>query len=280
MDVSPRLLQHLVTIAVDLLRLCAWLVLLLVIFAPVERLWPLHRQKLFRKNFGSDLVYYFLSGFAPKLLLILPLSLVAAGVHRLAAGGLYPWVAAMPAGIRFLAATGVGEIGFYWGHRWSHEIPLLWRFHSLHHSAEEIDWLVSSRAHPIDMVFTRLCGLVPMYLLGLAQPMGNSVDLVPVLVTLAGTVWGFFIHANVNWRFGWLERIVSSPHFHHWHHTNDGPECINKNYAPMLPWVDQMFGTLYLPKRAWPLKYGTDTQLAPSVAGQLLEPLAPRASTY
>ncbi len=128
------------------------------------------------------------------------------------------------------------------------------------------------------MVFTRLCGLVPMYVLGLAQPLGDSADLVPVLVTLAGTVWGFFIHANVSWRFGWLERIVSSPAFHHWHHTNDGPECVNKNFAPMLPWIDQCFGTFYLPKGKWPSKYGSDSAVAPGIGAQLLDPVTGRLS--
>ena len=267
MDIQARLLQHLASVGVDLLRLCAWLAILAAIFVPAERIWPLRRQQVLRKSLATDLAYYFLSGIAPKLLLIVPLSLLAAAVHRVAGDGLYPWMADLPFGLRFLAAIVVGETGFYWGHRWSHQIPLLWRFHVVHHSAEELDWLVSSRAHPVDMVFTRLCGLVPMYVLGLAQPLGNSMDLVPVLVTLTGTVWGFFIHANVSWRFGWLERLVSSPAFHHWHHTNDGPECLNKNFAPMLPWIDQAFGTFYLPKGKWPAKYGTDTVVAEGSAG-------------
>ena len=139
----------------------------------------------------------------------------------------------------------VGEFGSYWGHRWSHQIPLLWRFHAKNHSAEEIDWLVNSKAHPVDMAFTRLCGLVPMYLLGLAQPAGNSLDPVPVIVTITGTMWGFFIHSNIKWRFGFLEVLLSSPAFHHWHHTNDNPSVINKNFSSMLPWVDKCFGTFY-----------------------------------
>jgi hypothetical protein len=70
-----------------------------------------------------------------------------------------------------------------------------------------------------------------MYLLGLAQPVANHLDLVPIYITVPGTFWGFFIHANLKWRFGLLELLVSSPAFHHWHHTNDGPERINKNYT-------------------------------------------------
>ena len=263
----------LVTFALDLLRLCIWLVFLLVIFATVEKFWALHRQKLFRKSFGTDLIYYFLSGFVPKLLLLLPLTLIATTLHHYIGGGYYAWIGGLPLWARISGAMVVGEIGSYWGHRWSHEIPLLWRFHAIHHSAEEIDWLVNSRAHPFDMLFIRLCGLVPMYALGLAQPMGNRVDLVPALVTVVGTIWGFFIHANVNWRFGWLEWFFSTPAFHHWHHTNDMPEHCNKNYAAMLPWVDKFFGTFYLPKQAWPAKYGIDAPTPASLQAQLIEPL-------
>jgi len=60
----------------------------------------------------------------------------------------------------------VNDFGAYWGHRASHHIPFLWRFHAIHHSAEHMDWLVNTRAHPVDMVFTRLSGLVPVYRAG------------------------------------------------------------------------------------------------------------------
>jgi len=250
--------------------------LLLLIFVPLERLWPERAQKVWRKAFRHDVIYFFLSGTVPKLLMVIPLSMLAAAVHRLAAGGgFYGWAADLPAGVRLAAAMVVAEIGFYWGHRWSHEIPLLWRFHAIHHAAEELDWLVSTRAHPIDLVFTRLCGFVPIYVLGLARPLGSTVDWAPAVVALTGTVWGFFVHANIHWRLGWLEQIISSPGFHHRHHANDGPEVLNKNFAPLLPWVDRVFGTLYLPGHKLPVKYGTETKMAPTLAGQLFDPLGP-----
>jgi sterol desaturase/sphingolipid hydroxylase (fatty acid hydroxylase superfamily) len=281
MGLESSLLQSLLSLAVDMVRLLVWLVLLLSILAPLEKRWALHPQKLFRRAFGTDLVYYFLSGLLPKLLLILPISLMAAGIHRTVPLGWYSRVAELPMGIRFLAAVVVGDIGAYWGHRWSHEIPFLWRFHSVHHGAEEIDWLVNSHAHPVDMVFTRICGLFPLYLLGLIQPMSNSLDIVPVLFTLVVTVWGFFIHANIRWRLGWLETLVSSPAFHHWHHTNDDAQSRNKNYSAMLPWVDRCFGTLYLPSQAWPVKYGTDSPSPSSLVEQLFRPFVPgKASAF
>jgi sterol desaturase/sphingolipid hydroxylase (fatty acid hydroxylase superfamily) len=253
-----------------------WLFVVAVLITPLERLWPVRHQKIFRKAYGHDLIYYFLSGLAPKVLFLLPLSGVAAMAHRVAPVEYYLWLGDQPVWLRGLLALIVSEFGAYWGHRWSHEIPLLWRFHALHHSAEEMDWLVNSRAHPVDLLFTKVCGLVPMYLLGLAQPFGNHPDVVPLLVVVIGMAWTFFIHANVKWRFGWLEWVISSPAFHHWHHTNDGPTVINKNYAAMLPWVDKLFGTFYLPKHM-PGKYGIDDPFPSTVPEQLLYPFTPPA---
>jgi sterol desaturase/sphingolipid hydroxylase (fatty acid hydroxylase superfamily) len=180
----------------------------------------------------------------------------------------------MPLEIRLLLAIIVGEFGGYWGHRWMHEFPVLWRFHAIHHSSREMDWLVNTRAHPLDIFFIRICGLVPIYLFGLAQPAGATADIVPLLYIVFGTIWSFVIHANLHWRFGWLERLVATPAFHHWHHTNDDPKYYDKNYAAIFPWIDKLFGTLYLPKGRWPKKYGIDESIAPSLAGQLLQPLA------
>lgn len=263
-------MQQLPAIAIEFLRLCVWLLLLMVIFVPLERIWGLHPQKVFRKTFLTDLGYYFLSSLLPKVLLVLPMAAIGWTLHRIMPAAIQNWAEAMPLGVRFAAAMIVGEIGFYWGHRWSHEIPFLWRFHAVHHSAEEMDWLVNTRAHPVDLVFTRLCGFVPMYSLGLAQPTTESVDLVPLMVILVGTVWGFFIHSNLRWRCGPLEWILSTPAFHHWHHTYR--EDVNKNYAAMLPFLDRVFGTHHLPL-AWPERYGTETAVESTMAGQVMAPL-------
>jgi len=257
--------------------LCIWLALLLIVFAPIEKIFGNRSQRKFRKFLGTDVFYYMVNGIVPNMLLTLFLTTLASGAHRLAPMAFYSSAAQMPVWLRLSLAFVVAEIGWYWGHRWSHEIPFLWRFHAVHHSADEMDWLVTAKAHPLDVFFTRLCATVPMYVLGLAQPVGNRVDLLPMVIALLTGFWAYFLHANVRWRFGWLEWLIATPVFHHWHHTNDGPEVIDRNYSAFFPWLDKCFGTLYLP-REWPKNYGSDTPVAPHLIDQLLDPLTPRDS--
>ncbi len=253
-----------------ILRLSLWLAILVVVFVPLERLFAVHPGKVLRKGIATDLGYYFLNSLLPALLLSVPAGLLGWAVHRAVPGGLLAATAALPLWARMIAGLVAGEVGYYWGHRWSHEIPFLWRFHAIHHSAEEVDFLVNTRAHPLDMVFSRFCSLVPMYVLGLAGPSVASGTAVPVTVVLVGTVWGFFIHANLRWRFGPLEWLVSTPAFHHWHHTLHRP--FNRNYASTLPWLDRIFGTHHLP-REWPEAYGIEAKVPDTLTEQLVHPL-------
>jgi sterol desaturase/sphingolipid hydroxylase (fatty acid hydroxylase superfamily) len=268
--------QHLLAFLMSGVRLCAWLLLLALIFLPLERLFGLRPQQIFRKSTAVDLGYYFINGLVPGLLLAVPLSLAALGAHALVPHSVQTTIAAWPIWVRILVGLVVGEIGFYWGHRWTHEIPFLWRFHSIHHGPENLYFLLSSRAHPLDNVFVRLCGLVPAYVLGVADPLTPTGSLVPVFIVLVATAWGFFIHSNVRWRLGPLEWVISTPAFHHWHHTVD--ENRDHNYASMLPWIDRIFGTYYLPRSQWPPAYGIEAKLPDSLGGQLLYPLRPPPS--
>ncbi len=86
-------------------------------------------------------------------------------------------------------------------------------------------------------------------------------------------LWGFFIHGNLRWRFGPLEWLISTPAFHHWHHTRT--EHINRNYSSTLPWLDWIFGTHYLPKE-WPDAYGIEARMPDSLSEQIAYPLLPR----
>lgn len=252
----------------EILRLSAWLLLLCAVFVPLERLVSVRRQAVFRAQYLTDLGYYALNSIFIGLVIGAPLVLMGAAVHQLIPRVVLDTIASWPAAVRLVLALLVGEIGFYWGHRMSHEIPLLWRFHSIHHSAEQIDFLTNTRGHPVDIVFTRMWGFIPVIALGLT---GDS-NMVTALVLVFGTLWGFFIHANVRWRFGFLEHVIATPFFHRWHHSDDRRR--DGNYAAMFPFVDHLFGTYRSPDH-WPTGYGIDAPMPASLAGQLLNPFVP-----
>ena len=157
----------------------------------------------------------------------------------------------------------------------THQFPLLWRFHSVHHDPKHVYFLISARAHPIDNAFIRLCGLIPIYILGFGAPQSVQGTLIATVIMLLVTFWGFFIHANVRWRFGPFEWLLATPVFHLWHHTLSGPR--DRNFASMLPVWDWLFGTSHLPD-TFPSDYGIDHPLPKSVVSQLVYPFVPPAS--
>ena len=53
-------------------RPSVWLIILVVIFVPLERVFAVHPQKVLRKGIVTDLGYYFLSSLLPALLLGAP----------------------------------------------------------------------------------------------------------------------------------------------------------------------------------------------------------------
>jgi sterol desaturase/sphingolipid hydroxylase (fatty acid hydroxylase superfamily) len=264
--------HHILAFLVGAGRLCVTLVLVTAIFAPLEHFFAVRRSRFFYKGWSINLGWFFLDGLALSILLGPPTALIAWGAHAIAPAAVTGAAAALPLWARMVAAMVVGEVGFYWGHRWSHEIPLLWRFHAVHHTAVPVSFLVNTRAHPVDLVFTRLCGLALLYATGLASPVGPNPTLIPAIVLFVGSLWSYFIHSNIKVRLGFLEEIISSPAFHHWHHTRDDHK--DHNYSSMVPVMDRIFGTFYLPG-SWPAEYGTDTCMPESVTGQLLQPFAP-----
>ena len=257
----------------QILQTAAQLAVFTAIFVPLERLFALRREQLLRKEWLNDVGYYFLNGLLLGSLLALPVAALSVGALHLVPDAVLDTARALPLWARIPLVMFVGDVGAYWGHRACHRFALLWRFHVIHHSATHIDWLVNNRAHPLELVVTRLFGLAPLFALGLAQTtVGDNA--MPVVLTVFLLFWGHVIHANVRWRFGWLEYLIATPAFHHWHHTNDDKR--NHNFAAVLPVVDMIFGTFYLPKH-FPTVYGADDELAPALWAQLIDPLMPPA---
>ena len=142
----------------------------------------------------------------------------------------------------------VTDIFQYWVHRIFHIHHYLWRFHSIHHSIQNMDWLAGSRIHFIDVFFTRSITYIPIYILGFSTLTFNVFIIFIAIHTV-------LIHANTNINFGFFKYIITTPQFHHWHHCKD-PKYYGKNFAVVFPFLDRIFGTYYLPNREWPSETG------------------------
>ena len=226
------------------------LIVYTLIFVPLERLFVrLPEQGVFRPGWRTDLTYFFVSSLLIQLLTIVTLRPAMIFFDWAVLPGVQGIVRALPSVLQFLSLLLMADFTQYWVHRAFHAIPLLWRFHAVHHSAEQMDWLAGSRLHLVDIAVTRGLTYVPIYLFGFGD---GPLFAYLVVVSAQAT----FIHANVRFDFGWVKWLVATPQFHHWHHAAER-EAIDKNFAVHLPMLDWLFGTMYLPGR-WPKAYGIE----------------------
>jgi sterol desaturase/sphingolipid hydroxylase (fatty acid hydroxylase superfamily) len=162
----------------------------------------------------------------------------------------YGCAARLPLWAQVLAALVAMDFVQYWLHRLFHRQALLWPFHAIHHSAEEVDWTTAYRFHPVNFAVYSAGALALIKLIGFA----------PVTFVVMGPinlVIGSLLHANLDWTFGPLRYVIASPVFHRWHHVKD-PKVHNRNFAPTFPVLDLMFGTFYMPKGELPADYGVE----------------------
>jgi len=173
-------------------------------------------------------------------------------------------VASQPVWLQVLELMLLADLVQYWVHRAFHRLPWLWRFHAIHHSIREMDWLAGSRLHLGDVVVTRALVVVPAFVLGFAEP-----ALYAWLVIIA--LHGVLNHVNLRFRLRFVEQLLVTPRFHHWHHAVSPPD---RNFAVHFPWLDRLFGTHHLPEARWPEELGIQGHPVPSgFAGQFIYPL-------
>ena len=238
---------------------------LFLLVVPFEKIFPRHKgQRIRRPHVGTDIAYLLAS---PALNVVTIAVAIAVGVASLAwipGLAIRPLVALIPPAAAPFVAVVLFDITTYWIHRWSHEVPILWRFHAVHHSTENLDWVSGFRAHPLDGAL-----LAPPFVFLIAA--GFNPELAGALAIIQ-LILGIFLHANVRWKWRPLHRILITPEFHHWHHTND-PRAIHSNYSVFLPLWDQIFGTYFMPWNRRPDRYGIDEHMPTGVVAQLRHPL-------
>ncbi|MBL9134006.1 MAG: sterol desaturase family protein [Verrucomicrobiaceae bacterium] len=220
------------------------------LFIPLETLFP-HREEqgIFRYEWREDLFYYLVSSMMVQVLTWLSFMPAQTLLAITSWSEFRAWVAALPFAVQFIAIMFLTDLVQYWVHRLFHRIPALWRFHAVHHSAQAMDWIAGARMHFFEILALRGTTVIPMIVLGFSQDAVNAYILVVYL-------YATFVHSNLGWKFGFLEKLLVTPRFHHWHHGIE-KEAIDVNFAVHFPILDKLFGTHHMPENGrWPDGYG------------------------
>lgn len=239
----------------------------LVVLVPLEKLFRRHDVPARRPGLGTDLTYLLAAPLLQGASVVAGVVVGVVSLGWLPGLALRPLVTAIPMGWRLVVGFVAFDLLLYWVHRLSHEVPVLWRFHAVHHSSRHLDWVAGARTHPLDGTFA-----APVFAFGLGA--GLPAEAVGAFAVFRA-VTGIWAHLNVRWRLRPLQRLVMTPEFHHWHHANE-PEALNTNYSVGLPVWDLAFGTWYMPSDRRPRRYGTDDAVPSGVIGQLVAPLRRR----
>ena len=237
-----------------------------MIFVLIEKMFPLYKkQPVFRFEWQTDFTHFIVNHFLVGLILLVVNFLI----HRLFSWAVFPVVQKTIQSLPFLLELAliilVADLVQYWTHRAYHEVPFLWRFHSVHHSTKVMDWMAGSRQHILELIVTRVGVLGALYVVGFSK---SVMDVYIIIVGFQAV----FNHANVSLPWGPLKYIIVTPDFHHWHHSSD-KEALDKNYAAHYAFLDYIFGTAVKSDKRFPDEYGVlGDYMPPGFVKQQLHP--------
>lgn len=185
--------------------------------------------------------------------------------------GLLRWVE-LPSPAGWVVAFVLLDVWMYVWHRLNHEMPLLWRFHRMHHSDMAMDVSTGVRFHTGEIVLSGIARLVVVPLLGISieQLLVYEAVMLPVVL---------LHHSNVRlprWLDYGLAWVIVSPAVHRVHHSHLPAET-NSNYGSVFPWWDWLFRSLRMRRDVENIVYGLDEfqgSAASSLRGMAITPLA------
>ncbi len=230
------------------------IVLMLVLIAPLQRLWPvapvrdhaavrvdvlytlIHRLGLFRLAMFFTFDVLFEQGLG---------ELRSMGLPTFHLDQLWPGVTDQ-ALVSFVIYLVVFDLVNYGIHRAQHQSGRWWALHALHHAQRELSMWSDNRNHLLDSIAVSLILSAVAALIGVGP--GQFVALIAL-----GQLSESLQHANLRWWFGPVgERLWVSPRFHRRHHSvgighesdsHGHPVLGGCNFGVLLPWWDMLFGT-------------------------------------
>ncbi len=142
---------------------------------------------------------------------------------------------------------------YYWFHRYSHEISILWAAHAVHHQSEDYNLSTALRQTSTGFLFSWIFYL-PLFLIGFPLE-------VLIAVYAVNLIYQFWVHTQVVRRLGVLDYVLVTPSNHRVHHAQND-RYIDKNYGGILILWDRMFGTFEDEREDDPVVFGVRKPLA------------------
>lgn len=216
---------------------------LLEIFLP----WR-EKQAIFRKDFWLDGFYMFFNYFLFSLIAYNAISNVGVelfndflglfGAENIVAIHINSW----PRWAQFLLLFLVADFIQWNVHRMLHRVPLLWEFHKVHHSVEEMGFAAHLRFHWMETILYKSAQYIPLAMIGYGLE-----DF--FIVHIFTTAIGHLNHANLRLTYGPLKYVLNNPVMHLWHHAKALPKDMpyGVNYGITLSVWDYIFKTDYIP---------------------------------
>jgi sterol desaturase/sphingolipid hydroxylase (fatty acid hydroxylase superfamily) len=221
-----------------------------------------------RRATRTDVIYFLLAAPIDALQVFLLIGILAQTSHYHHYLRVFDiWPRNAPILLQLLLVILIVDVCKYWYHRWTHEVPLLWRMHSIHHSLDRLEMLRASYFYPIDIFLTVGTGTLAMLMVGV------DYQIIVFHNVFAG-ITGLLNHSNADLECGFFDHILNSPGHHRAHHSV-GPPGSHSNYGSFFNFADRLFGTRYLPanQRAFDaLGLDATYRMPPTFLGQLAAP--------
>ncbi len=144
------------------------------------------------------------------------------------------WPAQWAPGWQWLLAVIAADLGITLMHRASHHVPVLWRFHAVHHSVTRMHGLNGLLKHPVHLMLEMAAGVLPLVLLGLPQA-------VATLLAFSIALQLLLQHSNADMRTGPLLKLLALAPYHRFHHLRSAREG-NVNFGLFLTLWDRLLG--------------------------------------
>jgi sterol desaturase/sphingolipid hydroxylase (fatty acid hydroxylase superfamily) len=232
-------------------------------------------QPLFSRGFFMDALYFGLNMAFRAVVISGYVALLKALYDRHLDFLTIEAIATWPAPGRLALAILVVDV-LAWFHHWvRHRVPVLWRFHAVHHSQQQMNLFTDLRYHPVEYLVTVTLVALPMFVLQEAFPIVFAFSMFVQAYTK-------FYHANIRIDLGPLRHLLVTPQSHRIHHSVE-PRHQDTNFGVIFSVWDRLFGTVYrgpieypptgIADRSFPGERGSAGGLMGALLAQLRHPV-------